>query len=326
MGVARLLCSGLARQHGRERRLPLHQLLQTGQHVGDFVERMQALGAAAQFAGSLRPAQQQHTHQRRLGATEIERLAQPMLVLGHAAIRGPRAAGQPHIFKPMQSLAHRFFIQIHDRLAVGALIACVHQRVQRERIVVGRGRFFFHESAQYAGFGGGEYNGLHGRHRLISTMPCGSRPVNSTRVPGPGILPCHPGFASGTLGSGRLFFFAAKRLPPERRQLALKWCSAPDRRLHGGAKRFLSIRPVFRPYCCFFRVWPSPAAPAPTERNGSPGRSSAQATSMWAIERTPATGRLGVRLEANRGGEIPLVFGSAADAGFRSYARGLSAS
>ena len=65
MRIARFLGTWLARQHGHQRRLAFHQLLQARQDIGDFVEAVHALGAAAQLARCLRPAQQQHAQQRR---------------------------------------------------------------------------------------------------------------------------------------------------------------------------------------------------------------------------------------------------------------------
>jgi hypothetical protein len=112
---------------------------------------VQALGASAQFAGSLRAAQQQHADKRRLRAVEVEDLAQPMLVLVDAAVGGTRAASQMQIFQAMQRLAHLLLIEGHHRLAVGALIAGVDERVEREGIVLRRGHFFFNECAQDAG-------------------------------------------------------------------------------------------------------------------------------------------------------------------------------
>ncbi len=133
-----------------------------GEHIADLFEAVHALGAAAQFAGRLRTAQQQHADQRRFGAAEVERFAQPVLVLRDAPVGRARAAGQAVVFKAVQRLAHIIFIEIHHRLAVRALIARVDQRVQRERVVVRRGYFFFDKCAQDAGFGGGERIGSAG--------------------------------------------------------------------------------------------------------------------------------------------------------------------
>ena len=120
----------LARQDCGQRRLTLHQLLQSGQHVREFVEAVHPLGPSAQLAGGLGAAQQQHTEQRRLGAAEVEGLAQPVLVLGDAAVCRARAARQALVFEAVQGLAHLFLIKVHHRLAVRALVTGVYERVK----------------------------------------------------------------------------------------------------------------------------------------------------------------------------------------------------
>ena len=57
--VARFLRARLPREHRDERRLALHQPLQRGLHDAQVVEFVHAVGAAAQFAGCLRAAEQQ---------------------------------------------------------------------------------------------------------------------------------------------------------------------------------------------------------------------------------------------------------------------------
>ena len=103
MRIAGFLGSGLAGQDGGQRRLALHQLLQRGKDFANLVEAVQSLSPAAQLAGSLRAAQEQHADQRRLRAAEVEGLAQPVLVLGDAPVSGARAAGQLQLFQPMRA-------------------------------------------------------------------------------------------------------------------------------------------------------------------------------------------------------------------------------
>ena len=51
-----------------------------------------------------------------------------------------------------EGVAYGVFVKIHDRLAVVFLIARVHQRVQRQRIIVRRGDVFLDQGAEYASF------------------------------------------------------------------------------------------------------------------------------------------------------------------------------
>jgi hypothetical protein len=127
--------------------------LQPGEDFTDFVEAVQTVGAAAQFAGSLRPAQQQHADERGLGAGKVEGLAEPVLVFGDAAIGAAGSAGQTMVFKAAQGQAHFFLVEVHDRFAVRALVAGVDEGVQRERIVVRSGDFLLNQGAENAGLG-----------------------------------------------------------------------------------------------------------------------------------------------------------------------------
>src|SRR5258708_27047452 len=105
MCVTRLCGAGRARKNFCEWRLALYQVLQTGLHGAQIVEGMHALGTGAQFAGSLRPAQQQDAEYGDLVTIEIECLLEPMLVLGYAAVRGADGANQGLSVEGMQSLA-----------------------------------------------------------------------------------------------------------------------------------------------------------------------------------------------------------------------------
>src|SRR5258708_31150844 len=58
MRVPRFFGPGLSRKNFCERGLALHQVLQAGLHSAEVVEWMHAFGAGAEFAGSLRTAQQ----------------------------------------------------------------------------------------------------------------------------------------------------------------------------------------------------------------------------------------------------------------------------
>ncbi len=105
------------------------------------------------------PRSNKHADQRRLGAAEVEGFAKPVLVFGDAPVSGARAACKLLVFEAVQRLAHIVFIEIRYRFAIRALVARVDERIHRERVVVGRGDFFFDERAQDAGFGGGERMG-----------------------------------------------------------------------------------------------------------------------------------------------------------------------
>ena len=94
MRVAGLFRSRLPSQHRRQGRLALHQLLQAGLQGVEVFELVHALGAPAQFARSLWPAQQQNAQHGGLAAQKVEHLLQTVLVLGDAAV-GARVPGRP---------------------------------------------------------------------------------------------------------------------------------------------------------------------------------------------------------------------------------------
>ena len=170
MGVAGFLGAGLAGENGYERRIALHELLQAGEDFADFVEAVEAVGAAAELAGGLWAAQEQDADQRGFGAGEVEGFAEPMLVFSDAAIGAAGSASKTVVFKTAQGEADFLVIEAHDWLAVAGLVTGVEQGVQGERIVVRGGDFLFDKSAENAGLGGRKNDGLGDGHRLISTL------------------------------------------------------------------------------------------------------------------------------------------------------------
>jgi hypothetical protein len=56
------------------------------------------------------------------------------------------------LHQPLQHIGHGLFRQRHHRVAARQLVAAVHQRVQRQRIIIRRQRFFFGQHGQHADF------------------------------------------------------------------------------------------------------------------------------------------------------------------------------
>ena len=86
---------------------------------------------------------------------EVEDIGESMLVFSDAAVGGGRA-GEALFTEGVESAADGFFVELHHGLAIGFLVGGVLEGVKRERVVVGRGDFFFDEAAKDAGFGGRE--------------------------------------------------------------------------------------------------------------------------------------------------------------------------
>src|SRR5258708_8478561 len=123
MRVPGFFCAGLPRKNLSERRLALHQVLQARLHGAQVVERMHAFGAGAQFAGSLRTAQQQDAENGDLVTIEIEGFLEAVFVLSHAAVRSAEGTDQGLAVERMPSLADRWFVQIHDGIAIWFSVA-----------------------------------------------------------------------------------------------------------------------------------------------------------------------------------------------------------
>jgi hypothetical protein len=119
----------------------------------EIIEGVEAIGATAKFAGGLRAAQHEQTEDGSLVATEIEDSADTVLVLGDAGVANGSDEGE--VFKGMESLPNLLFGQVEHGVAAGALVACVDQGVERERIIFRRGDLFFDEGTEDA-----ELNGI----------------------------------------------------------------------------------------------------------------------------------------------------------------------
>src|SRR5271166_1830786 len=74
-----------------------------------------------------------------------------MLEFGDPAIAGRRAR-QELLVQRAQSRTHSIFVEMHEWVAVGFLIAGVNQRIERQRIIFRRGDLFFDQRAEHPGF------------------------------------------------------------------------------------------------------------------------------------------------------------------------------
>jgi hypothetical protein len=117
------------------------QALKGGLDRGEVVEGVETVGTAAQFAWSLRSAEHEKAEHGGLVAAKVEDGADPMLVLGNPGVAD--RSDEAEVFKGMDGLADLFFGEIEHGVATGALVARVKQSVERERVVLWRGDFFF---------------------------------------------------------------------------------------------------------------------------------------------------------------------------------------
>jgi hypothetical protein len=157
MGVAGFAGAGLAGEDDRERASFAGgcigggagcETFERGLDSGEVIEGVEAIGATAKFAGGLRAAEHEEAEDGGLVAAEVENGADTVLVLGDAGVA--YRSDESLVFKGVKGLANLFFGEIEDGVAAGALVARIDQRVQRERIVFGRGDLFFDEGAENA--------------------------------------------------------------------------------------------------------------------------------------------------------------------------------
>ena len=150
MRIAHFFISHLPRQPGHQRfGLPFHQTGQAGIHGFQVVELVKPLSARAQFTGGLGAAQHQHAQHGGLPTAQVDDLRQAVRMLGHPHIVAAQARRQSLGTQSGQRRLYRILVVRDHRLAVGFLVASVHQRVQRERVILGRRDLFFHEGAQH---------------------------------------------------------------------------------------------------------------------------------------------------------------------------------
>lgn len=152
MSVAGFFRSGLASEQLYERRLAIHQKVERGVDGVQVFERIKPIGAGAEFAGRLRAAKEEDANQGSFVAMEVEDVSEAMLVFWDAAVCGG-GAGELLVGERVEGAADGFLVEVHHWLAIGFLVGGVLEGVERERVIVGSGDFFFDEAAEDASFG-----------------------------------------------------------------------------------------------------------------------------------------------------------------------------
>ena len=140
--VTGFLGAGLAGKNGDEGRVALHQQAKGGVHRLEILKGVHAVGARAQFAGSLRPTKEQDAQQRDFVTVEVKRFIEAVLEFGDTAIR-IGGAHEELIGEGAQRLADGILVKRHNGIAIRLLIAGVQESIKGERIVFRRGDFFF---------------------------------------------------------------------------------------------------------------------------------------------------------------------------------------
>ena len=111
---------------------------------------MEAARAPANLADGLRAAQHQHTEGGQLRRRQLEDLTRHVLVLRHAALAPVEDVDEVLPPQRVYRLLDRPLVIVNRGVAVRDLVARVHQRVQRQRVVVGRRQLLLDERADDA--------------------------------------------------------------------------------------------------------------------------------------------------------------------------------
>jgi hypothetical protein len=127
--IAGFFRPGLPCQQLHQRRLSIHQQVESGVDGVQVVEGIQALGTGSQFSRSLRAAEEQNAYQGDFMPVEVEDIGQAMLEFGYATVGGGRPR-EPLVGKRMEGAADCLFVEIHHRLAIGFLVRGVLKSVQ----------------------------------------------------------------------------------------------------------------------------------------------------------------------------------------------------
>ena len=122
--------------------------LQRRLDVGRRVEPVQPLRALLELARRLRAAQHEHGQQRDFCAFERERLVEQMPVLGGAAAGAARESRPALTVEPLEPLPDRRLVVGDHRVAVRGLVAGEPERVQRQRVDIGRRSLLLDQAAE----------------------------------------------------------------------------------------------------------------------------------------------------------------------------------
>ena len=113
------------------------QAVERGDDVVERLEVVHAVGAAAEFAGGLGAAEQEHADHGDLATVEVEDFLESVFVFRDAAVGAAGRAGQSLFLQRGEGVTNRGLVEGHDRVAIVFLVAGVDQGVERERVVAG---------------------------------------------------------------------------------------------------------------------------------------------------------------------------------------------
>ena len=156
MRVASFFRARLTWQQSHKRRFALRKALESGVHAFQIFEGVHARRASSKFARCLRSAQKQLANYGNFRAIKIKCVLKAMLEFGNAAVARADRTYKRLRFQMIQGFADLVFLEMQNWIAVRLLVARVGESVQRERIILRRGDFFFDQRPENACFDGRE--------------------------------------------------------------------------------------------------------------------------------------------------------------------------
>jgi hypothetical protein len=134
------------------------KVVQAALDIVHRVEWLEALGSCPQLGRCLRAANKEHGHHGRGFVVETELLVGDLAISGNAAtVRRVDDAHQTLRLHRRDRRLDFMFVERHDRVTRRRLVACQHQSVHRQRVLIGHGAFFLHQAAEHPAFDHGEH-------------------------------------------------------------------------------------------------------------------------------------------------------------------------
>lgn len=160
VGPARFFRTGEKRQlHGEGIGVTFGEALKGAGDDIEVFEGVEASRVLAQFAASLRAAQEEGSEDGEFAAREVPLLGDAVAVFFDPAAGFVDEGGEAAVAQGVERGEGGGVVVGDHRVAVALLVARVHEGVERKRIVFGRGKVFLDQRAQDAAFFGGEIVG-----------------------------------------------------------------------------------------------------------------------------------------------------------------------
>ena len=129
-------------------------------HAAQPVEGRHALCPGAQLTSGLRPAKQEHRHDRALPVVETQCLIEHVAVADdRSAVGGQHEADKLRVLQLVEGGVNRGLVVAHDGLPVRGLVARGHEGVEGERVLLRRRQRLLYQRAEHPRAGRAQTHG-----------------------------------------------------------------------------------------------------------------------------------------------------------------------